>query len=135
VHAATEHVVLAHETSLELLHPGEGVGEDALVSLHEQPVFGVLRDVQVLRWRAAEACSALAPLMHEVGSRDLLLLLSNAGKLSIVCFDPAAFWCVRTEAQRVGWNAETIVRHRHAAMKLVLRIEQKGLAGATENGP
>ncbi|KNA08275.1 hypothetical protein SOVF_164110 isoform B [Spinacia oleracea] len=71
-------IVLAKETSIELVV----IGEDGVVqSICEQPVFGVIKDVAVLPWN-----KKLRTQNSEVLGKDLLVIISDSGKLSFLTF-------------------------------------------------
>ncbi|KAG0621581.1 hypothetical protein M758_3G031700 [Ceratodon purpureus] len=76
---STFDVVLGKETSLELVV----VTEDGIVqSVCEQPVFGTVKDLRVLPWN--ESRRSPSPQTYE---KDLLVLLSDSGKLSFLTFN------------------------------------------------
>ncbi|KAL5708525.1 hypothetical protein ACHQM5_019314 [Ranunculus cassubicifolius] len=71
-------IVFGKETSIELVM----VGEDGVVqSVHEQTVFGLIKDLAVLRWNS----NCRAPDPQTLG-KDLLVVLSDSGKLSFLSF-------------------------------------------------
>lgn len=71
-------VVLAKETSLELVAAGHN---GVLCSICEQDVFGVIKDVGVLQWH-----SRRVGLIPQIEHKDLLAVLSDSGKLSLLYF-------------------------------------------------
>eukprot|EP00898_Chlorokybus_atmophyticus_P003273 jgi/Chlat1/3947/Chrsp26S04201 len=71
-------VVLGKETVLELLAQGN---DGCLHSLCEQSVFGTIRDLKLLPWTSELRLSS-----PEAQGKDLLVLLSDSGKLSFVTF-------------------------------------------------
>lgn len=76
---STFDVVLGKETSLELVV----VSEDGIVqSVCEQPLFGTIKDLRVLPWN--ESRRSPLPQTYE---KDLLVLLSDSGKLSFLTFN------------------------------------------------
>ncbi|PIA53914.1 hypothetical protein AQUCO_00900466v1 [Aquilegia coerulea] len=71
-------IVFGKETSIELVI----VGEDGVMqSVCEQTVFGVIKDLAVLRWNE----KFRAPDPQTLG-KDLLVVLSDSGKLSFLTF-------------------------------------------------
>ncbi|XP_038973265.1 splicing factor 3B subunit 3 isoform X1 [Phoenix dactylifera] len=71
-------VVFGKETSLELVV----VGEDGIVqSICEQSVFGTIKDLAVLRWN-----EKFRDAMPQEQGKDLLVVLSDSGKLSFLTF-------------------------------------------------
>ncbi|XVE96196.1 hypothetical protein REPUB_Repub02eG0200900 [Reevesia pubescens] len=71
-------VVFGKETSIELVI----IGEDGIAtSVCEQTVFGTIKDLAILPWN--EQFSALNPQMR---GKDLLLVISDSGKLSFLTF-------------------------------------------------
>lgn len=71
-------VVFGRETSLELVV----VGEDGIVqSICEQSVFGTIKDLAILRWN-----EKLHEAMPQAQGKDLLVVLSDSGKLSFLTF-------------------------------------------------
>eukprot|EP00249_Psilotum_nudum_P036789 c8729_g1_i1 orf=2-400(-) len=76
--SATLDVVFGKETALELVI----LTEDGIVeSVCEQPVFGIIKDLKVLPWN--EHYRGSQPQTH---GKDLLVLLSDSGKLSFLTF-------------------------------------------------
>ncbi|KAJ7565692.1 hypothetical protein O6H91_02G071600 [Diphasiastrum complanatum] len=76
---ATDDVVLGKETALELLVLVE---DGSVQSVCEQLVFGTIKDLKVLPWN--EQNQLFQPQAH---GKDLLVLLSDSGKLSFLTFD------------------------------------------------
>lgn len=73
-------IVFGKETSLELV----AVDEDGIVqSICEQTVFGIIKDLAILPWN--EKLRAAIP---QAQRKDLLLVLSDSGKLSFLSFFP-----------------------------------------------
>ncbi|XP_062190101.1 uncharacterized protein LOC133893150 isoform X2 [Phragmites australis] len=71
-------VVLSKETSLELV----AVGDDGvLLSICEQDMFGIIKDIGVLQWHYRHF-----GVIPEIERKDLLVVLSDSGKLSILYF-------------------------------------------------
>ncbi|XP_042514315.1 splicing factor 3B subunit 3 isoform X2 [Macadamia integrifolia] len=71
-------VVFGKETSIELVV----IGEDGVVqSICEQAVFGTIKDLAIVRWNE----KFHAPIPQTQG-RDLLVVLSESGKLSFLAF-------------------------------------------------
>lgn len=71
-------VVFGKETSLELVV----VGEDGIVqSICEQSVFGTIKDLAILRWN-----EKFREAMPQEQGKDLLVVLSDSGKLSFLTF-------------------------------------------------
>ncbi|ONM52275.1 Cleavage and polyadenylation specificity factor (CPSF) A subunit protein [Zea mays] len=71
-------VVLAKETSLELV----AVGDDGVLqSICEQDIFGIIKDIGVLQWHSRH--NGLIP---QIECKDLLVVLSDSGKLSLLYF-------------------------------------------------
>ncbi|KAJ1288202.1 hypothetical protein BS78_02G072700 [Paspalum vaginatum] len=71
-------VVLAKETSLDLI----AVGNDGVArSICEQDVFGIIKDIGVLQWH-----SRRFGLIPQIERKDLLAVLSDSGKLSLLYF-------------------------------------------------
>ncbi|KAF5181745.1 Splicing factor 3b subunit [Thalictrum thalictroides] len=71
-------IVFGKETSIELVI----VGEDGVMqSVCEQTVFGVIKDLAILRWNE----KIRAPDPQTLG-KDLLVVLSDSGKLSFLTF-------------------------------------------------
>ncbi|RLN36473.1 splicing factor 3B subunit 3 isoform X1 [Panicum miliaceum] len=73
-------VVLAKETSLELV----AVGDDGVLqSICEQDMFGIVKDIGVLQWHSRHI-----GLIPQIEHKDLLVVLSDSGKLSLLYFCP-----------------------------------------------
>ncbi|CAN6203352.1 unnamed protein product [Urochloa humidicola] len=73
-------VVLAKETSLELV----AVGDDGVLqSICEQDMFGIVKDIGVLQWHLRHV-----GLIPQLEHKDLLVVLSDSGKLSLLYFCP-----------------------------------------------
>ncbi|KAF3775235.1 Splicing factor 3B subunit 3 [Nymphaea thermarum] len=71
-------IVLGKETSIELVE----IGEDGILqSVCEQTVFGIIKDLSVLRWN--DKCRAVVSQTH---GKDLLVVLSDSGKLTFLTF-------------------------------------------------
>ncbi|KAJ0966275.1 hypothetical protein J5N97_027413 [Dioscorea zingiberensis] len=71
-------IVFGKETSIELVV----IGEDGIIrSICEQPVFGIIKDLAVLRWN--EGFREGTP---QTQGKDLLVVLSDSGKLSFLTF-------------------------------------------------
>ncbi|KAJ0966274.1 hypothetical protein J5N97_027412 [Dioscorea zingiberensis] len=71
-------IVFGKETSIELVV----IGEDGIIqSICEQPVFGIIKDLAVLRWN--EGFRKGTP---QTQGKDLLVVLSDSGKLSFLTF-------------------------------------------------
>ncbi|KAL5976750.1 hypothetical protein ACLOJK_021083 [Asimina triloba] len=71
-------IVFGKETSIELAV----IGDDGIVqSVCEQPVFGTIKDLSILRWNE----KFHAPLPQTQG-KDLLVVLSDSGKVSFLAF-------------------------------------------------
>ncbi|KAL6594944.1 hypothetical protein ACP70R_048047 [Stipagrostis hirtigluma subsp. patula] len=71
-------VVLAKETSLELVVVGD---DGVLQSICEQDVFGIIKDIGVLQWHYRDF-----GLIPQIEHKDLLVVLSDSGKLSLLYF-------------------------------------------------
>ncbi|GAB2295437.1 hypothetical protein Dimus_029604 [Dionaea muscipula] len=71
-------IIFGKETSIELVIMG---GDGVVQSVCEQPVFGMIRDLAVLPWR-----SKLHDKKPEMSRKDLLIVLSDSGKLSFLSF-------------------------------------------------
>ncbi|XP_072950937.1 uncharacterized protein [Typha angustifolia] len=71
-------VVFGKETSLELVL----IGEDGVVqSICEQTLFGIIKDLAVLRWS-----DRFHESMLQAQGKDILVVLSDSGKLSFLAF-------------------------------------------------
>lgn len=71
-------VLLAKETSIELVI----IDDDGVVqSVCEQPLFGIIKDIAVLRWNGNFHQQIL-----QMQGRDALVVISDSGKLSILTF-------------------------------------------------
>lgn len=71
-------IVFGKETSLELV----AIGDDGVVqSICEQPVFGVIKDMAILPWN-----KKFRPQNSQVLGKDLLVIISDSGKLSFLTF-------------------------------------------------
>ncbi|XP_062187510.1 uncharacterized protein LOC133890903 isoform X2 [Phragmites australis] len=71
-------VVLGKETSLELV----AVGDDGVLqSICEQDMFGIIKDIGVLQWHSRHIS-----LIPQIEHKDLLVVLSDSGKLSFLYF-------------------------------------------------
>ncbi|KAG8100355.1 hypothetical protein GUJ93_ZPchr0013g37583 [Zizania palustris] len=81
-------VVLCKETSLELVVVGE---DGVLQSICEQTTFGIIKDIGVLNWRYTHT-----GLMPKIGEKEILVVLSDSGKLSLLyfCSDMHRFFAV-----------------------------------------
>ncbi|XBI91349.1 hypothetical protein VPH35_028689 [Triticum aestivum] len=80
-HFRSEHlweIVLCKGTSLELVVVGE---DGVLQSICEQSTFGIVKDVGVLDWRFKHF-----GIWPEIEGKEILVLLSDSGKLSLLCF-------------------------------------------------
>ncbi|KAF8768534.1 hypothetical protein HU200_007544 [Digitaria exilis] len=73
-------VVLAKETSLELVTVGD---DGVLQSICEQDMFGIVKDIGVLQWHSRHV-----GLIPQLEHKDLLVVLSDSGKLSLLYFCP-----------------------------------------------
>ncbi|KAJ4801243.1 Cleavage and polyadenylation specificity factor (CPSF) A subunit protein [Rhynchospora pubera] len=71
-------VVFGKETSLELVEISE---DGVLQTVFEQTVFGIIKDIAVLRWN-----DRYQQFVAQAQGRDLLVVLSDSGKLSILAF-------------------------------------------------
>ncbi|KAM0907248.1 hypothetical protein ACQ4PT_016249 [Festuca glaucescens] len=71
-------IVLCKETSLELVVVGE---DGVLQSICEQSTFGIIKDVGVLDWRFKQF-----GIWPEIEGKEILVLLSDSGKLSLLYF-------------------------------------------------
>ncbi|MED6208898.1 hypothetical protein PIB30_049406 [Stylosanthes scabra] len=70
-------VVFGKETSIELVF----IGEDGIVqSVCDQPVFGIIKDLAILPWNAKLTWDP------QMWGKDLLIALSDSGKLSFLTF-------------------------------------------------
>ncbi|KAM0943670.1 putative WD40/YVTN repeat-like-containing domain superfamily [Dioscorea sansibarensis] len=66
------------ETSIELVV----IGEDGILrSICEQPVFGIIKDLAILSWNDGFREATL-----QTQGKDLLVVLSDSGKLSFLTF-------------------------------------------------
>lgn len=75
---SSDDIVFAKETSIELVD----IGEDGVVqSICEQPVFGVIKDIAILPWN-----KKLRTQSSQVLGKDLLVIISDSGKLSFLTF-------------------------------------------------
>jgi len=71
---------LLQETSLELV----AVGDDGVLqSICEQDMFGIVKDIGVLQWHSRHI-----GLIPQIEHKDLLVVLSDSGKLSLLYFCP-----------------------------------------------
>ncbi|XAR68639.1 hypothetical protein NMG60_11003833 [Bertholletia excelsa] len=71
-------VVFGKETSVELVI----IDEDGIVqSICEQPVFGTIKDLTILQWN-----DKFHPSGREMQGKDLLVVISDSGKLSFLTF-------------------------------------------------
>ncbi|KAL8147181.1 hypothetical protein AgCh_004777 [Apium graveolens] len=71
-------VLLAKETSIELVIIDD---DGAVQSVCEQPLFGIIKDIAVLRWNGNLHQQSL-----QMQGRDALVVISDSGKLSILTF-------------------------------------------------
>ncbi|KAG9144936.1 hypothetical protein Leryth_023570 [Lithospermum erythrorhizon] len=75
---STNDVVFGKETTIELVV----IGEDGIVqSICEQPVFGIIKDLAVLRWSERFDCE-----QSQATGKDILVVISDSGKLSFLTF-------------------------------------------------
>ncbi|KAJ3670186.1 hypothetical protein LUZ60_010510 [Juncus effusus] len=70
--------VFGRETSLELVEFGEN---GVLQTVFEQTVFGIIKDIAVLSWH-----DRYQPYIPQAQGRDLLVVISDSGKLSFLAF-------------------------------------------------
>ncbi|THU46929.1 hypothetical protein C4D60_Mb09t10140 [Musa balbisiana] len=71
-------IVFGKETSLELA----SINEDGIVqSIFEQSLFGAIKDLAILPWN-----NRFQEHAHKVQGKDLLVVLSDSGKLSFLTF-------------------------------------------------
>ncbi|KAL1815258.1 hypothetical protein ACET3Z_017832 [Daucus carota] len=71
-------VIFGKETSIELVI----IDDDGVVqSVCEQPLFGIIKDIAVLRWNGNRHQQSL-----QMQGRDALAIISDSGKLSILTF-------------------------------------------------
>ncbi|TVU41359.1 hypothetical protein EJB05_14867 [Eragrostis curvula] len=71
-------VVLGKETSLELVTVGN---DGVLQSICEQDTFGIIKDIGLLQWHNRNFAG-----ISEIECKDLLVVLSDSGKLSLLYF-------------------------------------------------
>ncbi|MQL75952.1 hypothetical protein Taro_008343 [Colocasia esculenta] len=71
-------IVFGKETSIELLIIEE---DGTLQSVCEQNVFGIIKDLSILRWNEKLQVSA-----QQTQGKDLLVILSDSGKLTFLAF-------------------------------------------------